>query len=673
MQIKIAGIDKTSLLQPGSLNISDEVSNRSTAGFQLVDKTGTYHTSPGQPIEIYDNALNLIFGGMVEDPEEENPLGTDTLFLPIQCVDQQALADRWLAIETYDNQTCGYMVNDFITKYLAQEGVWYNPYALSFDGVDDYVSLASASVTTKFTMECWLKNDEVVKDVMFISGASPTYFRCLNGKLLMSIVLGGVQTTLAGLTSLTQGSWHHVAFSYDGVDMKVYLDGILDNSAPKTTALTSFNILRIGRWIDTDQRSLNGTLDDIRIWNVARTQTEIQADMNRELIGNEPGLVGYWKFNEGSGLVAIDSTANGNNGTISGATYSTDVWDGGNIQDGPIVSRAVFPYVQVSKGLDDLAELAGFSWWITADKKLNFVSRETFRAPWNITDTSPIRAVKVRTNKDKYRNRQYIRAGRDVTDPQQESFAGDGKRQTFVVGFGIAQVPTVTLDTVVQTVGIREIDTGKQWYWSKSEKEITQDQSGVPITDVNTLVVDYRGYFPILVVADSGSAISKRKAVEGGTGIYESIDQDASIDSATAALDIANGKLRKYARLSKELTFETDKAGLQAGQIINVTQSIHNITSDEFLIDNVTISEYTPNGDLRYQVHAVDGEALGGWTNFFKALANQGGNISIRENEVLVKLKSAIDTVGAKDTLVISKGAPESRIGYAMIGFAEVG
>jgi hypothetical protein len=470
MQIKVGGIDKTSLYQPGSLNISDEISGRSTAGFQLVDKTGTYHTSPGQAIEIYDNALNLIFGGMVEDPEEENPLGTNVLFLPVQCVDQQALADRWLVIETYDNQTCGFMVRDFITKYLAQEGV-----------------------------------------------------------------------------------------------------------------------------------------------------------------------------------VA------------------------GTVQDGPTVSRAVFPYISVSKALDDLAEQAGFSWWISADKKLNFVSRDTFRAPWNVTDTSPIRAVKVRTNKDQYRNRQYIRAGRDVTDPQQESFAGDGKRQTFVVGFGIAKVPTVTLNGVAQTVGIRGLDQGKQWYWSKSEKEITQEQSGIAITSADTLVVDYRGYFPILVVADSGSAISERKSVEGGTGIYESIDDQASIDSATAALDIANGKLRKYARLSKELTFETDKAGLKAGQIINVTQSIHNINTAEFLVDKVSISEYKPDGSLRYQVHAVDGEALGGWTNFFKALANQGGNVSIRENEVLVKLKSAADTVGARDILTISKGAPETRIGYAMIGFAEVG
>jgi hypothetical protein len=470
MQIKVGGIDKTALYQPGSLNISDEISGRSTSGFQLVDKSGAYHTSPGQAIEIYDNALNLIFGGMVEDPEEENPLGTNTLFLPVQCVDQQALADRWLVAESYDNQTCGFIVNDFITKYLAQEGV----------------------------------------------------------------------------------------------------------------------------------------------------------------------------------------TA-------------------GTIQDGPLVSRAVFPYVQVSKGMDDLAELAGFSWWIAADKKLNFVSRETFRAPWNITDTSPIREVKVRTSKEKYRNRQYIRAGRDVTDPQQESFAGDGKRQTFVVGFGIAQVPTVTLDGIVQTVGIRGIDKGKQWYWSKGEKEITQEQADAAITSTNTLVVDYRGYFPILVVADSGSAVSERKAVEGGTGIYESIDDQASIDSADAALEIANGKLRKYARLSKEFTFETDKSGLQAGQLINVTQSIHNITSAEFLIDKVSISEYTPNGDLRYQVHAVDGEALGGWTNFFKAIATQGGNFAIRENEVLVKLKSAQDTVGVKDVLTIAKAAPESRVGFAMIGFAEVG
>ena len=46
--------------------------------------------------------------------------------------------------------------------------------------------------------------------------------------------------------------------------------------------------------------------------------------MSQELIGNESGLVGYWKFNEGSGSTAEDSSPNSNNGTIYGATYSTD-------------------------------------------------------------------------------------------------------------------------------------------------------------------------------------------------------------------------------------------------------------------------------------------------------------------------------------------------------------
>jgi hypothetical protein len=60
---------------------------------------------------------------------------------------------------------------------------------------------------------------------------------------------------------------------------------------------------------------LKGALDEVRIWNVARTQAQIQSSMNQHLTGSEPGLVGYWQFD---GDVK-DKSPYQNNGTIYGS------------------------------------------------------------------------------------------------------------------------------------------------------------------------------------------------------------------------------------------------------------------------------------------------------------------------------------------------------------------
>ncbi|MEK9164129.1 MAG: LamG-like jellyroll fold domain-containing protein, partial [Chloroflexota bacterium] len=60
-----------------------------------------------------------------------------------------------------------------------------------------------------------------------------------------------------------------------------------------------------------------GMLDELRVWNVARTQEEIKAAMNGELTGSEPGLAGYWKFNDSPGATtARDSSPNGNDASL---------------------------------------------------------------------------------------------------------------------------------------------------------------------------------------------------------------------------------------------------------------------------------------------------------------------------------------------------------------------
>jgi hypothetical protein len=70
----------------------------------------------------------------------------------------------------------------------------------------------------------------------------------------------------------------------------------------------------------------NGLVDELRIWNVARTDAEIMANFDKALVGNEAGLVGYWKFDDAPGsLTAADSvTAAGHTAHVGHLLGATD-------------------------------------------------------------------------------------------------------------------------------------------------------------------------------------------------------------------------------------------------------------------------------------------------------------------------------------------------------------
>jgi len=119
-------------------------------------------------------------------------------------------------------------------------------------------------------------------------------------------------------TSLAQtGEWVHLAGTYDGINVKLYKNGILVASAPFTANIgagdTGFYIGSFGQLDKTFQ----GLIDEVRVWNIARTQTEIQNDMSIVPHGNESGLVGYWPLDKdttvnGVSRVTIDKTNNHN-------------------------------------------------------------------------------------------------------------------------------------------------------------------------------------------------------------------------------------------------------------------------------------------------------------------------------------------------------------------------
>lgn len=315
----------------------------------------------------------------------------------------------------------------------------------------------------------------------------------------------------------------------------------------------------------------------------------------------------------------------------------------GNIQAGIEIVQAVFNYIRISDALDSLCEKAGFEWTIDANKFLHFFARSAFVAPVNITETSDIKNVEVEPAAEDYRNKQYIRAGKDVTDPQTVEFKGDGKNKSFIFPYELAKEPVVKVDGVTQTVGIRGLEDGQQWYWNKGDKIISQDDNVTPLSASQTLSVTGQGYFDIIVLSYEPDAIEAQKAIEGGTGIHEDVLDDPYLTSRAAAFESASAKLRRYARIGNRVTFDTKITGLRAGQLINIDLPSFDINETDFLIESIKASELgTHDGRLLYQVSAVDGAASGGWANFFKKMATRGQAFVIRENiqenEILITL-----------------------------------
>ncbi len=204
---------------------------------------------------------------------------------------------------------------------------------LEFGGIDDFVSIAgSASLTmsTTMTMEAWFRADDYPNATQMILNKEGEYEVAVHADGSLRWAIARSDNTWAWHNTgfaVTTGQWTHVAITYDNGTVTTYVNGALVDTAsqpgPIGDVYPAFNELRIGGRSNASTAHFDGAIDDVRIWNVARTQAQIQASMAATLVGNETGLVGYYKFDEQSGTTVTDGSTFGNNGTFGGgnATY----------------------------------------------------------------------------------------------------------------------------------------------------------------------------------------------------------------------------------------------------------------------------------------------------------------------------------------------------------------
>ncbi|MGB0391445.1 MAG: LamG-like jellyroll fold domain-containing protein [Salibacteraceae bacterium] len=199
---------------------------------------------------------------------------------------------------------------------------------LQFSGNQNTVTLGKAPAVTGAgarTIEIWARIDQFTNAGLFQAGSSGTgrdfTLRTTNTKDQFRAQLWGTGYDFNFTYPGAQGAWHHYAMSYDGTTCRVFIDGqlVASNNAALVTPSMDF---RVGRW---QGNYLQGGLDELRIWDKALSQTEIENWMNKTVDNTHPdysNLIGYYDFNENAGITVSDKSPKSNvDGVLTGIPW----------------------------------------------------------------------------------------------------------------------------------------------------------------------------------------------------------------------------------------------------------------------------------------------------------------------------------------------------------------
>jgi CubicO group peptidase (beta-lactamase class C family) len=212
---------------------------------------------------------------------------------------------------------------------------------LNFDGVNDVVSVPSSAplrLSSRFSIESRIRPQTISTDrrqdrilrkgadyELMISTHAAGCASGTRGDLQLSATIGGtVRKLCAG--ALTPSAWQHVAGTYDGTELVLYIDGVRVGSMPASGAVKrSSTVVTIGN-VKALSRAFHGALADVAIWSRALTPAEVQARAYGAPSGSEAGLVAWWPARDGGGQTLRDEAPGGLHGRL-GLTQASETSD----------------------------------------------------------------------------------------------------------------------------------------------------------------------------------------------------------------------------------------------------------------------------------------------------------------------------------------------------------
>lgn len=260
--------------------------------------------------------------------------------------------------------------------------------SLKFDGINDFIQTTGTPISGSGarTVEAWIKTTKnslpanqggngqsvIVDWGNNITNGRFTFNILFNNAVRLEIQGSGVSGTIP----VNDGNWHHVVAVYDPTltnKVALYVDGVLDVTGNFSgTPNTSSSIkLKIGQRVD-GVNHFDGDIDEVRVWNFAKSQNQILDDMDLEYCSTQSGLVAYYKFNEGeiaannsSITILPDYSGNNYNGTFNNFALNGS---NSNYSDGASLSLYTIDYTVQANNQVLTSNQSGATYqWINCD------------------------------------------------------------------------------------------------------------------------------------------------------------------------------------------------------------------------------------------------------------------------------------------------------------------
>lgn len=202
---------------------------------------------------------------------------------------------------------------------------------LEFNGSSSYVNCGTINLSgNALTLQGWVYVDQFKSSFPYITSFIGTEqsghqaavrfgdASLAANKAQFILYFGSYHTKLDGNMTLDSDRWYHVAATYDGSSMKLYINGVLDASNSQSGNFTSNSTFELGRNYGNG-RILNGSMDEMSVFNTALSQATIRDWMCRRITSAHPNynnLVGYWPLDDATGTTATDQSGNNYNGSL---------------------------------------------------------------------------------------------------------------------------------------------------------------------------------------------------------------------------------------------------------------------------------------------------------------------------------------------------------------------
>jgi hypothetical protein len=246
-------------------------------------------------------------------------------------------------------------------------------YCLEFDGVDDavWVARSPALEPDELTVELWARLDgpQDWNTRLLRKGEQDAYFLAADQDLdrhMQFLVTRGHEVQLAAEDVQPHGAydstWHHFLGVYALDHVEFWVDGQHVSSVRHGLgALTHQPLTDLyigaGLPVTLENEYFAGRIDEVRIWDYARSPAEIAASWYTSVVGPAPGLVAYWSFDEGQGQVALDASGLGHDGVLGASRdpeASDPTWV---VSDLPLGAGTPAGYGLCFDGADDFARV----------------------------------------------------------------------------------------------------------------------------------------------------------------------------------------------------------------------------------------------------------------------------------------------------------------------------